>query len=66
LKVQAQYKLAQQSIVTKQLERYTSMLEYYRELTDGYPSSTYLKDAESMYTTSLNQINFLKSKNKKS
>lgn len=66
LKVQAQYKLAQQSIVTKQLERYTSTVEYYRELTDGYPSSTYLKDAESMYTTSLNQINFLKSKNKKS
>jgi outer membrane protein assembly factor BamD len=66
LKVQAQYKLAAQSIISKQLERYTSTVEFYRELVDGYPSSTYLKEAESMYTTSLNQINFLKSKNKKS
>jgi outer membrane protein assembly factor BamD len=66
LKLQAQYQLAQKSIVTKQLERYASALEFYRELIDGYPSSAYLKDAESMYTTSLNQVNFLKSKNKKS
>lgn len=65
LKVQAQYKLAQQSIPAKQLERYTSTLEYYRELIDGYPGSSYLKNAESMYTASINQINFLKSKNKK-
>lgn len=66
LKIQAQYKLAQQSIQTKQLERYTSTVEFYRELIDGYPSSNYLKEAEPMYTVSLNQINFLKSKNKKS
>lgn len=66
LKLQAQFSLAQKSYENKQLERYTSALEYYRELIDGYPSSTYLKDAEQMYTTSLNQVNFLKSKNKKS
>ncbi len=66
LKLQAQFKLAEQSIRTKQLERYTSTVEIYRELIDGFPSSSYLKEAEPMYTTSLNQINFLKSKNKKS
>src|SRR5258707_411331 len=66
LKVLAQFKLAQQSIFSKQLERYTSTVDFYRELVDGYPGSQYLKEAERMYTTSLNQINFLKSKNKNS
>jgi len=66
LKVLAQFKLAEQSIPSKQLERYTSAIEFYREMIDSYPSSQYLKDAERMYTTSINQINFLKSKNKNS
>lgn len=66
LKVQAQYRLASQSIPSKQLERYYSTIEFYRELVDGYPSSVYLKDAEQMYTTSLNQVNLIKSKNKNS
>src|SRR5579859_39032 len=66
LKVLCQFKLAQQSISTKQLERYSSTVEYYRELVDSFPSSPYLKEAERYYTTSLNQINFLKSKNKNS
>lgn len=66
LKIEAQYKLALQSIQSKQLERYTSTVEYYRELVDGYPGSSFLKQAEPMYTASLNQINILKSKNKKS
>jgi outer membrane protein assembly factor BamD len=66
LKVSAQFKLAQQSIVSKQMERYTSTIEFYRELIDSFPTSQYLKEAERMYTTSLNQVNFLKSKNKNS
>lgn len=66
LKVLAQFKLAHQSIYTKQLERYTSTVEFYRELVDSYPTSQYLKEAERYYTTSINQINFLKSKNKNS
>jgi len=35
-------------------------------LVDSFPTSQYLKDAEKMYTTSLNQINFIKSKIKNS
>ena len=66
LKISAQFKWAEQSIPSKQMERYSSILEFYRELVDSYPNSEYLKDAERMYTTSLNQINFLKSKNKNS
>ncbi len=62
LKVQAEFKLAQQSIVSKQAERYTATLEYYKELVDNYPQSTYLKDAQRYYTLSLDQLNKLKPK----
>jgi outer membrane protein assembly factor BamD len=66
LKISAQFKWAEQSIPSKQLERYSSIVEFYREMIDSYPNSQYLKEAERMYTTSLNQINFIKSKNKNS
>ncbi len=62
LKVQAQYKLAQQSIISKQLERYTATVEYYKELVDNYPKSEYLKEAERYYSDSLNELNKLKTK----
>jgi outer membrane protein assembly factor BamD len=64
--VLAQFKLAQQSVPAKQMDRYTSTIDFYRELVDSYPGSQYLKEAERLYTTSLNQVNFLKSKNKNS
>ncbi len=66
LKVSAQFKLAEQSIPTKQKDRYLSTIEFYREFVDSYPTSQYLKEAEQMYTRSLNQINFIKNKNKNS
>lgn len=64
LKVQAQFKLAEQSIPSKQLERYQSVVEFYRELVDGYPNYPKIKEAERYYTTSMNQIAFLKNKSK--
>jgi len=66
LKISAQFKWAVQSVPSKQMERYSSIVEFYREMVDNYPNSQYLKEAERMYTASLNQINFLKSKNKNS
>ena len=62
LKVIAQYKLAQQSIISKQLARYTSTVEYYKELIDNYPQSQYLKEAQRYYSNSLEQLNKLKTK----
>jgi outer membrane protein assembly factor BamD len=62
LKIQAEYKFAQQSIPSKQLERYQTTLEYYQEMLDSFPNSNYLKEAQQYYTSSLNQINFLKAK----
>jgi outer membrane protein assembly factor BamD len=63
LKVLAQYKLAQKSFMSKQLERYNATVEYYKELVDNFPNSNFLKDAQKMYSESLSQINKLKSDN---
>ncbi len=62
LKVIAQYKLAHQSIIGKQVARYTSTVEYYKELIDNYPQSQYLKEAQRYYSQSLEQLNKLKTK----
>ena len=62
LKIVAQYKLAQQSIFAKQRERYASTLEFYKELVDNYPKSNFIREVESYYSDSLNQLNKLKAK----
>jgi outer membrane protein assembly factor BamD len=53
LVVVAEYRLAEQSIYTKQQERYKSVVEHYKEFVDKYPQSGYLRDAEKIYSTSL-------------
>ena len=63
MKVQAQFKLAEQSITAKQLERYNATLEYYQELLDNFPQSSFLKEAQRYYSESLLQVNKLKTKN---
>lgn len=60
LKVLAEFELAKVSIPSKQLERYSSTLDYYQELLDNFPNSPFLKDAQRFYTESLNQVNKLK------
>jgi outer membrane protein assembly factor BamD len=64
LKVVAEFELAKVSIPSKQLERYASTLEFYQELVDNFPNSSFLKEAQRYYTESLNQVNKLKSNNK--
>lgn len=63
LKVEAEYRLAKQSLPNLQLERYTQVIAYYQELVDSYPSSPFLKDAEKFYSDSLEMINKLKNNN---
>jgi len=60
LKVVAEYEYAKVSIPNKQLERYTATLDYYKELVDNYPNSSFLKEAERYYSESLSQVNKLK------
>ena len=61
LKVLSQYRYATASFQHLQSERYTLVVNYYQEFVDAYPNSTFLKDAEKMYSESLEQINKLKS-----
>ncbi len=62
LKFMAQYKWAEKSIFSKQLERYKTANEYYIEFIDKYPTSSYLNEAEKKYGNSLTKINELAKK----
>jgi outer membrane protein assembly factor BamD len=63
LVVAAEYKLAQQSIYSKQTDRYKAVVEHYKEFIDQYPESKFLKDAEKMYAESLEKLNKTKNTN---
>jgi len=60
LKIMAEFELAKVSIPSKQLERYTSTLDFYQELLDNFPNSPFLKEAQRYYVESTNQVNKLK------
>jgi len=60
LKIVAQYKIATKSFSSLQRERYQLVLDYYLEFLDKYPNSAFLKDAEDIYTSSMTNINNLK------
>lgn len=61
--VSAQYKWAQQSVPAKQSDRFRDVLKFYKDFIDHYPSSSFLQDAEKMYTASLTKVQESKSKN---
>lgn len=63
LRVEAQYRLAHQSLPSLQLERYNTVVAFYQELVDSYPQSGFLKEAEKLYSDSLEKINKLKNNN---
>lgn len=62
LKFMAQFKYAEQSIRTKQLERFRQANDYYLDFLDRYPNSQFLKEAEKRYGDSLQQVNELAKK----
>lgn len=59
----SQFKLAEQSIPTKQPERYKEVVENYKNFIDRYPDSKFLKDAEKLYIESSAKITTLKNTN---
>lgn len=63
LKVEAQFRLASQSLPKLQEERFGIVIDYYKDLIDSYPSSQYLREAEKFYTQSLERVNKLKTDN---
>lgn len=60
LKVVAEFELAEVSIPSKQFERYSATLDYYKELVDNFPNSPFLKEAQRFYSESQNQVNKFK------
>jgi outer membrane protein assembly factor BamD len=63
LVILSEYRHAQQSIPSKQPERYRTVVEHYKEYLDRYPNSKFLKDAEKVYAESLEKLNSSKSTN---
>jgi outer membrane protein assembly factor BamD len=63
LVIDANYRLAEQSIFTKQRERYQSVVDEYIDFIDRYPNSSFLKEAEKLYQDSLEKISKLKNLN---
>ncbi len=57
LKIDAKFKLAQQSVPSKQKERYQETVKLYESFIDFYPESVYLKKAENIYKTSIDKLN---------
>lgn len=56
LKINASYQLAQQSVITKKKERYEDTMKLYQSFIDYYPESVYLKKAESIYKSILQEL----------
>lgn len=56
LKVDAEFSLAQNSLETKQKERYQEAMGYHQEFIDKYPNSRFVKESERMYETSQKEL----------
>jgi outer membrane protein assembly factor BamD len=63
LVIASEYKLALQSIPSKQIDRFKSVVEHYKEFIDDYPQSEFLKEAEKYYADSLSKLNKTKNNN---
>jgi len=56
LKVDAEYSLAENSLDSKQKERYQEAMAYHQAFVDKYPTSKFIKQSEKMYATSQEKI----------
>ena len=54
--ISSQYKLAEKSIYSKQEERYRNVIEFYKEMVDKFPNSPFIRDAERLYTDSMEKL----------
>lgn len=60
LVVQAKFELAEESVPTKQRERYQETVQTYKNFVDRYPQSKFLKEAEQYYIESSAKLITLK------
>ena len=61
LSMETSFKLAENSLETVQAERYTRTIDFYNDLAQKYPSSTYLDQAKEMFDKSQSELTALKS-----
>lgn len=54
--IKSLYKYAQESIASKQEERYANTISEYQQMVDSYPKSVYLSDAEKIYNQASNNV----------
>jgi outer membrane protein assembly factor BamD len=60
LVVQSKFELAEESVESKQRERYQDVLQSYKNFVDRYPNSKFMKDAERYYVNSNSKVTTLK------
>lgn len=58
--VQAKFELAEESVFSKQRDRYLDVLQTYKNFVDRYPESKFLKEAERYYVESNSKLTTLK------
>jgi outer membrane protein assembly factor BamD len=62
--MRANVRYAKESIETKQEERFASAIGAYRELKDAFPQSSYIADADKLYTETDNNIKKIRNEHK--
>lgn len=55
LAIQSRFALAEQSVLSKQRDRYEEVISTYKDFIDNYPNSGFLRDAERYYLESLDK-----------
>ncbi|WP_242916377.1 outer membrane protein assembly factor BamD [Pontibacter liquoris] len=63
LRLDAQYRFAQESVPAKQQERYMEALDYYQTFVDQYPDSKFKRSAEQVYDNALAELEKVKKQN---
>lgn len=61
--LRSQFELAEQSIYSKQKDRYKEVVDNYKNFIDRYPDSKFLKDAEKLYIESNSKLTSFKTTN---
>lgn len=64
LKIKTQYLYANNSVYTKQLERYDKVIEWHQDFVDSYDSDKFKKELESIFSACVEKIRKLKNNNK--
>jgi outer membrane protein assembly factor BamD len=60
LKLDAQYEYANQSIISKQEERYYEAVEFYQNFVDQYPESDFMRNANLVYDKTIAELERIK------